>query len=496
MSERSTSGEDINQKVEEGIKNFEVFQKKLKSIVHALNEQHSSMIELNNNRMKASLEFLLPILECRRLPTNITNVPPLLYASLSMQTAKLLAGSFTENSPIAHVTGEARAPSRIMSAVDLTPCDPSLAGSCRVTVLGGGDFSEEADEDMLLPAGDGAAAPGLVEESVQGTSSSDGSQDLKSVISVELIESDHCTEASIKDNAEEIGDNFDCAADEENGEKLGSEDTNDDEEEEEEDDEEEVKGDDNTATASTGLTDTNALEDEASKKTLATERPKISTVDVYLSAFQLGEDHAKLFKTSIIDYVTEWYEIVTSRIKARTIEFTRLKANLLHYQKKVQGLDESTEKARRQAESTASKQLAPTDTSLRGMFNSMAMTRSDSTRNKLEAQLDRNLLKLEGAREVFTMYGQSLILLIDEVVNRAWRDVLPVLLRSINLDMQQSKSIASIYAASEALASELELLGMENAVYFQGRLKEVKELHPEEIYTGTESIVRPVLKSK
>ena len=59
MSERSTSGEDINQKVEEGIKEFEVFQKKLKSIVHALNEQHSSMIELNNNRMKVRLEFLL-----------------------------------------------------------------------------------------------------------------------------------------------------------------------------------------------------------------------------------------------------------------------------------------------------------------------------------------------------------------------------------------------------------------------------------------------------
>jgi len=52
MSERSTSGEGINQKVEEGIKSFEVFQKKLKSIVHALNEQQSSMIKLNNNRMK------------------------------------------------------------------------------------------------------------------------------------------------------------------------------------------------------------------------------------------------------------------------------------------------------------------------------------------------------------------------------------------------------------------------------------------------------------
>ena len=58
MSERSTSGEDINQKVEEGIKNFEVFQKKLKSIVHALNEQHSSMIELNSNRLKVGYGLL------------------------------------------------------------------------------------------------------------------------------------------------------------------------------------------------------------------------------------------------------------------------------------------------------------------------------------------------------------------------------------------------------------------------------------------------------
>ena len=124
------------------------------------------------------------------------------------------------------------------------------------------------------------------------------------------------------------------------------------------------------------------------------------------------------------------------------------------------------------------------------------MTRSDSTRGKLEAQLDRNRLKLGGAREVFMMYGQSLILLIDEVVNRAWRDIFPVILHSINLDMHQSKIMASIFAASQVLASELELLGEEHAIDMQGRLQNVKELHPEEIYTGTESIVRPVLRSK
>lgn len=377
----------------------------------------------------------------------------------------------------------------------MTPCDPSLANSCRVTILGGGDFADEENADASLPTGAGEAAPGLVEESVHG-SSSDGSH--RTVISVELIESDHCTEASIKDDNAESGSADDDTIDEVGGEKGDKEGeslaSNADIEKEgsNNEEEDEVKdGGDDAASARTGSTI--VLGDDANK---TVDRPKFSTVDVHLSAFQLGEDHARLFKTSIIDYVVEWHEIVTSRVQARVIEFTRLKANLVHYTKKVGGLVESAEKARRQAKTNASKQPAPTDTSLRGMFNSMAMTRSDSTRGKLEAQLDRNRLKLGGAREVFTMYGQSLILLIDEVVNRAWRDILPVLLRSINLDMHQSKIMASIFAASQVLASELELLGEEHTIDMQGRLQNVKELHPEEIYTGTESIVRPVLRSK
>lgn len=411
-----------------------------------------------------------------------------------------MARSFTEDSPIAYITGEARAPPPITSAVDLTPCDLSLVNSCRVTVLGGGDFTDEENADVPFPTGAGEAAPGLVEESVHG-SSSDGSQ--RSTISVELIESDHCTEASIKDNAESGGTDDDTIVEEAAGEKDEEEASvsstgNDNEKEEnnndEKDVEEELRGGDDAATASTEATNLRLVEGDTNGKTV--DRPKFSTVDVHLSAFQLGEDHARLFKTSIIDYAVEWHEIVTSRVKARVIEFTRLKANLVHYQKKVGGLVESTEKARRQAKTNASRQPPPTDTSLRGMFNSMAMTRSDSTRGKLEAQLDRNRLKLGGAKEVFTMYGQSLILLIDEVVNRAWRDILPVILRSINLEMHQSKNIASIFAASQVLASELELLGEEYDIDMQGRLQKVKDLHPEEIYTGTETIVRPVLKSK
>lgn len=57
MSERAVAAEDINQKVEDGIKSFEGFQKKLQRIIHALNAQHSSMIELNSNRLKVGYDL-------------------------------------------------------------------------------------------------------------------------------------------------------------------------------------------------------------------------------------------------------------------------------------------------------------------------------------------------------------------------------------------------------------------------------------------------------
>ena len=58
MSERTVAAEEINQKVEDGIKSFEGFQKKLQCIIHALNAQHSSMIELNSNRLKVGYGLL------------------------------------------------------------------------------------------------------------------------------------------------------------------------------------------------------------------------------------------------------------------------------------------------------------------------------------------------------------------------------------------------------------------------------------------------------
>lgn len=213
-------------------------------------------------------------------------------------------------------------------------------------------------------------------------------------------------------------------------------------------------------------------------------QPKLSSMAVQMAAYELARDHGKRFKSEIIDYVDSWHSVVTSRIKSRMIEFDRLKQNLEHYEKKVELLIENEEKT-----------AACSGGGIFNMFDNAIKARSDSVRQKKTNQLARNKLKLAGAREAHKIYGESLYLLIDEVVNRSWIDIYPVLLRAIRFDINQSQCIAAVYADSEVLAKELEMLGTEN-ISSRGRLKDLRDLHPEEVYTGTECMVRPVLKSK
>ena len=130
------------------------------------------------------------------------------------------------------------------------------------------------------------------------------------------------------------------------------------------------------------------------------------------------------------------------------------------------------------------------------MIDDAVLARSESQRLKKEDHLERNKLKLAGAREVHKIYGESLALLIEEVVERAWKDFFPLLLRTITFELHHQKCLSTIYANTQTLATELERVGIDQDIPQQGRLQDLKELHPEEIYTGTECIVRPILKSK
>ena len=387
-----------------------------------------------------------------------------------------MTGSFTADSPLAHITGEAKpvlvaATASPSTATTSNPTDPFLTSqsttSTRATTVTTDKFDVQEEDSAgeslhQTAASEDEEAPNLVAESVtESDSSRDGSTD-----------TDNTTEMDSKDDATELNA---------------------------------------TGYNVMGLATISIIEKEDEDNGNAVpkkgQQPKLSSIGVHVAAYELARDHAELFKSQIIDYVEEWHDVTTSRIKSRIIEFDRLKLNLEHYEKKLNALVENGGKATTRSSGggtqSSSGSIGSTSTSSSGgggllsMLDDAVKASSGSIRRKKTDQLARNKLKLAGAREAHRIYGESLYLLIDEVVNRSWVDVFPVLLRSINFDVNQSQDIAAVYADSKVLANELEKLGVDNdSVSLQGRLKDLRDLHPEEIYTGTECMVRPVLKSK
>jgi len=376
-----------------------------------------------------------------------------------------LTGSFTADSPLTHIIGEAKP--ALVAATDTpsttsNPTDPFLTSQSTTNTRVGDKFDvkEEYSAGESLHQTQDEDAPNLVAESVAGSDSShDGSAGI-----------DNTAEMDSKDDATEL---------------------------------------DATGYNVMGLATISIIdEDNDNDAPKKGQQSNLSSIGVHLAAFELARDHAELFKSQIIDYVEEWHNVTTSRIKSRMIEFDRLKLNREHYEKKVQLLVENAEKASTPRSGgggtqSSSGSVGSTSTSSSGgggllsILDDAVKASSGSIRRKKTDQLARNKLKLAGAREAHRIYGESLYLLIDEVVNRSWVDVYPVLLRSITFDVNQSQDIAAVYADSKALANELEKLGVDNdSVSLQGRLKDLRDLHPEEIYTGTECMVRPVLKSK
>eukprot|EP00566_Odontella_aurita_P000138 CAMPEP_0113548626 /NCGR_PEP_ID=MMETSP0015_2-20120614/12993_1 /TAXON_ID=2838 /ORGANISM="Odontella" /LENGTH=543 /DNA_ID=CAMNT_0000449267 /DNA_START=220 /DNA_END=1851 /DNA_ORIENTATION=+ /assembly_acc=CAM_ASM_000160 len=171
------------------------------------------------------------------------------------------------------------------------------------------------------------------------------------------------------------------------------------------------------------------------------------------------------YSSSIIKYVEEWDQVVSTRIHGRLLEFEKQKLKLEHYVQKVDSLRTGIQKRE-----TRNKQVSP----------------------KASQRFDRNELKLGGAREAYESYGESLLLLLEEITIRAWRDCLPLLMRVMEYDINHSKDQAKIFSTLNKTVEILETLGTGREVDPNGRIQALKEWKPEEIYTGGKHVVPPV----
>jgi hypothetical protein len=211
------------------------------------------------------------------------------------------------------------------------------------------------------------------------------------------------------------------------------------------------------------LTETEGVKEEVKP---SIESPKLETkhdtdsfAGVHLLTYNLAKRHHDQYGNYLISYVEDWERVVSQRIHGLLIHYRELQENALHYNKKVGGLLHKVDK-------------------------------SKSVRHKLAEKLDRNEIKEMGAVEARDTVGEHLYLYIEEVMERAWRDVFPLLLRSCRFEADFCAATAGALANLVDVAANIQVLGEKEECVMMGRLDDLQKKHPEEVYTEENPFVK------
>lgn len=159
----------------------------------------------------------------------------------------------------------------------------------------------------------------------------------------------------------------------------------------------------------------------------------------------------------IVQYVEDWKKIVEKCVGTMYGEYSKCRSGTVHYEKKVLSLQADIDKLRNKEKQIPPKQIA---------------------------KLERNEIKLDDTRKTHDKQGESLLMLLDEVVLRSWRDALPLLRKSIKSEVA---FVAKTQEHMEKLGAPLKLLeiiGGRETVTPEGRLTAFESCNIEDIYTG------------
>lgn len=191
----------------------------------------------------------------------------------------------------------------------------------------------------------------------------------------------------------------------------------------------------------------------------SSDRPS-NTVCSYSSVHDLlsakSKSYATKFKQFVLDYAIEWEQVVTTRVNAGLKKSALLRRDLDHYQKKVEAL-----------RLTANQNMA----------------KGKSVPPTTAEKLSRNEEKLIQAKQGYNKLASDLCILMEEVTERSWRDLHPLLIKCAQFDMTMSGDEAKILSSLNQVVSELKQVAGNNGLSPQARLKDIASLNPELLST-------------
>ena len=151
----------------------------------------------------------------------------------------------------------------------------------------------------------------------------------------------------------------------------------------------------------------------------------------------------------MLDYIKHWDQVVTSRVCAELRYVKKLQSTWLSYEMKVDSLKASAAKKQ-----TKNK---PVDMS----------------------KVTRNETKLRRTRKEYNNNVIRNTVLIEEITLRAWKDLIPLLMKVLQYDIEVAKASATLVDPLQVLKDEIEAVcsrfDMADDVIVGGRLKQLLE---------------------
>ncbi len=166
------------------------------------------------------------------------------------------------------------------------------------------------------------------------------------------------------------------------------------------------------------------------------------------------------YKQFVVDYAQEWYTTVTTRVGEGLKKAETMRVELSHYQSKVESLRQS-------ANST--------------------MAKGKQIDTKAAERLTRNEDKLIKTKEQTSRFINDLCLLMEEITERSWRDLHPLLVKCAQFETQVSGDESKAQATLSQVVTALKKVADDYGLSAQARLKDLKELDPHTLSTRSKN---------
>jgi hypothetical protein len=154
----------------------------------------------------------------------------------------------------------------------------------------------------------------------------------------------------------------------------------------------------------------------------------------------------------ILHYAVEWERILTTRISDWLRQSEKLRVDLDHYQNKVEDLNQGVNRAQNKGKNVNDKEIE---------------------------KLKRNEAKFVQARQDYDKFVNELCGYMEEVLDRGWKDLHPMLVKMAQFDTTFSNDEAAVLKSINGVTHELMSFGTKNDLMPQGRLKELETSSPD-----------------